>query len=614
MILLNEKNKNTRSTPLEDLPVDGEKRAVRSNNPNGIGIADAYLTGVGVEDVREAEIERKEHPEKARKGFAADLVASLVNGISNVPDGLATALMVGVNPVHGLYSSLIAPTIGGLTSSSQLMIIANTVAASVFAGQAISSIPEEQRLTGLFTFVVLSGIALVIFGLLKFGRLMKYISYPVMRGFMYGVGLLLILGESSGLVGYSPEGSNTITQFIDMILNVGNWNWSAVLVSVITLGIMIILRNTRMKLFASLIALVAGTLVVSLFGFDSVQIVQDISEIPRGLPQLSIPDLSFLSPQFIFSAIALAAVIAVQGVGVSQMAENPDGSSTDPSRDMIAQGLANVGSGFLSGIPVGASIGSTALNMTLGAQSRVAAVLSGLWMLAIILIFPGLVEQIPMPALASLIMIAGFGAVNVKDSLSIMRSDWSAAVGFVVTLLCVLLFSIPIAVSVGVALSILLYFVISASDITVSRHKKVDNQIIEEEVPEELPSNDVLVLSVEGSLFFAGAQTFKEKLPKVGDAQNTVVLLRLRNQSQLGATLIDILDDYADDLKANGGKLYLTGLDDTQIDYLRSSGKLEEDIEVEVFKETNVLGESTHTAVAHAREWLKNRDNHRIQQ
>lgn len=591
-----------------------KQSAMRSKNPDGMGIADAYLTGAGVEDARKAETERKNHPEKSRKGFTADLVSSLVNGISNVPDGLATAMMVGVNPVHGLYSSIVAPTLGSTVSSSQLMIIANTVAAAVFAGQAISGVPDEQKLPALFTFVVLAGIALMIFGFLKFGRLMKYISYPVMRGFMYGVGLLLILGESSGLVGYSPEGSNTITSFIDMIVNVGNWNWHAVLVSVITLATMILLRKTPVKLFTSILALTVGTLVVSLFNLDSVQIVQDISSIPRGLPQLSLPTLSMISPQMIFSSIALAAVTAVQGVGVSQMAENPDGSPVDPSRDMIAQGVANIGSGLFSGIPVGASIGSTALNMTLGATSRLAGILAGGWMLAIILIFPSLVEQIPMPALASLIMVAGFGAVNVPDSLSILRSGWSAILGFVVTMLCVLLFSIPVAVSVGVLLSILFYFISSARDVTVEHHYRKDGKIAVKEAPEVLASNEATVLAVEGSLFFAGAQTFKERLPRVGDAENPVVVLRLRNQSQMGATLIDILDDYADDLKENGGKLYLAGLDDDQFNYLISSGKLTRYEEVEIFKETDVIGESTELAFEHAMEWLKDRETHRMKE
>lgn len=607
----------------KDLNGDDQTRPLRSDNPDGINIADAYLKGVGMRDAHEAETKRKVEKEKReargtepsedkKTGFIADVMASLVNGVSNVPDGLATALMVGVNPIHGLYSTILGPTIGSLISSSQIMLVATTVAASVFAGQAISGLPEEQRLSGLFTFVVLAGIALMIFGFLKFGRLSKYISYPVMRGFMYGVGVLLILGQFYGLVGYTPESSNSVLSFIETWANIGNWNWWAVLTAAITLGTMLLLQRTPAKLFASALALAAGTIVVYFGGLDSVQIVQDISRIPRGLPEFSMPNLSIISPELIFYAIALAAVIAVQGVGVSQMAENPDGTPLDPSRDMIAQGAANVGAGLFSGIPVGGSIGSTALNITLGAQSRWAGILAGGWMLAIVLIFPGIVEQVPMPALTSLIMVAGFGAVNVKDSISILRSGWSAVLGFSVTLISVLVFSIPVAVAIGVVLSIIFYFVTAASDISVTLQRKENGQIVEKELPEYLESNKLTVLSVEGSLFFAGAQTLNEKLPKVGDAENPVVLIRLRNQSQMGATLMDILDNYAEQLTAAGGKLYLSGLDSDQLKYLRSSGKLEENEEAEFFEETSVIGESTEIAASHANEWLQDRKQPRM--
>lgn len=586
---------------------------LHSDNPDGINVADAALKGVGMRDVYEAEAIQESQPESEQKktGFMADVVTSMVNAVSNVPDGLATALMVGVNPIHGLYSTILGPTIGSLISSSQIMLVATTVAASVFAGQAISGLPEDQRLTGLFTFTVLAGIFLMLFGFLKFGRLSKFISYPVMRGFMYGVGVLLILGQFNGLVGYSPTASNSVLAFIETWRNIGQWDWWAVLVAVIILGSMLLLQRTPAKLFASALALVLGTLVTYFGGLGSVQIVQDISRIPRGLPEFSLPNLEILSLELIAYAVALAAVIAVQGVGVSQMAENPDGTPVDPSRDMVAQGAANIGAGLFSGIPVGGSIGSTALNMTLGAQSRWAGILAGVWMLAIVLIFPGVVEQVPMPALTSLIMIAGFGAVNVKDSLSILRSGWSAVLGFSVTLLSVLIFSIPMAVAVGVVLSIVYSFSYAASDIALTMQERDGDRIVEREVPETLPSNKITTLAVEGSLFFAGAQTLKEKLPRVGDAENPVVLLRLRNQPQMGATLMDILDDYAERLEAAGGKLYLSGLDQDQLRYLRGGGKLEEQIEAEFFEETDILGESTEKAVAHANEWLKSR-THRM--
>ena len=100
----------------------------------------------------------------------------------------------------------------------------------------------------------------------------------------------------------------------------------------------------------------------------------------------------------------------------------------------------------------------------------------------------------------------------------------------------------------------------------------------------------------------------------MGDAQNPIVILRMRNQSQMGATLIDVLDQYAEDIEEAGGKLYLTGLDEDQLRYLRSSGKLIEHEEAEFYQETNVIDESTELAVAHANEWIKTRKNNRIQE
>ena len=121
-----------------------------------------------------------------------------------------------------------------------------------------------------------------------------------------------------------------------------------------------------------------------------------------------------------------------------------------------------------------------------------------------------------------------------------------------------------------------------------------------------------MVVSVKGSLFFAGAQTLLEKLPKVGDTKNPVVILRLRNQSQMGATLIDVLDEYAEDLEQAGGKLYISGLDSDQLHYLEASGKLDEGTDVEYFVATEVLREALEKAHAHAEAWIKERSNDRM--
>ncbi|MBV1757046.1 MAG: SulP family inorganic anion transporter [Dethiosulfatibacter sp.] len=580
----------------------------------GGGSPDEYLTGISMRDAQKAQTARKKGSKsKPKSALVANVMSSLVIGISNVPDSLATSMMVGVNPIFGLYATTVGPTVGGLISSSQLMMVGVTVPTAMLAGEAIASIPEPQKLPSLFAIVLMAGLFLVIFGFLKFGRLRKYISYAVMRGFLYGVGVLLLLSQSPPLFGYEAEGSNAIMTFVDTITHISEWNVEAVFIGALTLAAIIFLRRTILKSFSSVLALLLGSLLVYFGGFESVNIVQDISSIPSGLPQLSIPSISIFTPQLVFTAFSMAVIIGIQGLGLSQMAENPDGSPVNASRDMIAQGAANVATGLLSGIPVGGSVGSTALNMTLGAKSRLAAILTGFWMLAIVLLFSSFVEQIPMPSLTALIMMAGIGAVNVKDAISILRSGWSSILSFTVTMLCILLFSIPIAVAVGVVLAIVMHFIQSANDITVVQLIKNDQGLlVVNSLPEVIPEGIPMLVSVEGSLFFAGAQTLLDKLPKVGNARNPVVILRLRSQSQMGATLIDVLDEYAEDLEQAGGKLYLTGLDSDQLGYLEASGKLDEGSEVEYFVGSEVLRESMEKAYAHAEAWIKEREHPRM--
>ncbi|MBG9982806.1 SulP family inorganic anion transporter [Aerococcaceae bacterium DSM 111020] len=573
-------------------------------NPDGLGAADTALVGVSVTDAQKAQTERLNDSAPQKEGWLADVVASIVNGVSNVPDALATAIMAGVSPIHGLYATIFAPSVGGLLQSSQLTIIGVTVAAAVATGQALATIPTEQHITALATLSVMTGLCLVLFGVLKLGRLMKYISYPVMRGFLYGVGILLILNSIPDLVGYSASGANAFTSLINTIVNIGQWNWAAVFISVLTLAMIIIFQKTKLKLFASAISLVIASLLVYFTGLN-MQIVLDISTIPQGLPNLVLPDVGMIG-QLLPSSLSLAAIIAIQGIGVSQMTENPDESPISASRDMVAQGGANIASGLFAGLPVGSSIGSTALNLTLGARSRLSSILTGAWMIIIILFLPNYIEQVPMPALTALIIMAGLGAVNVNDMVSIMKSGWSARVGFIVTLLCVIFFSIPVALGVGIILSIIFNFVVSANDIDVTHLIQTDDgQFKVATMPEFIPSNDPMVITVEGNLFFAGAKTLEEKLPKVGDAERPVVIIRMRNSNQMGATLIDVFDRYADELEENGGKLYLSGLAPEQMALLEASGKLELGEDSHIYAEQETLLASTREAFEDAEAWVK---------
>ncbi len=551
-------------------------------------------------------------PPAKSKGNARwrDVVAGLINAVVSVPDGLASAALAGVNPVYGLYTSIAAPIGGSLLVSAQLMQVSTTSASALAAGQAIAGYPEAQRDQALFTLVMLIGLFLVIFGILRLGRLIRFVSHSVMTGFLIGVAVVLILDQLAPLVGFNPQGGNEIMQFIDLLAHVRQFSVPTMLTGLLALGIMMVLARTRFSQLASLAALVIPSLLVSLLGLQSVQRVADVSPIPRGIPTPALPELALLSPELILSALAIAVVIAIQGAGVSQSVENPDGSPVNPSRDMIAQGAGNLLSGLLSGIPAGGSVGQTALNVSVGARSRWAGVLGGVWMLVIVLLIPGLVSRVPMAVLAALMIVAGVSAINFREAQSIWATGGAARSSILVTFLATLVLSIPVAVSIGVLVAAVLYLMSAASDVSVRAIIPAGNgRFSEASPPARLPSNTVTVLAVYGSLYFAGARTLLEALPSPQGATRPVVVLRLRGRTRVGATLIEVLDSYADDLAEVGGRLYLSGVDAEVSAQLRRVGKLDLKEAVHIVPGSATIGASTEEAVAQANAWLGSEKN-----
>lgn len=543
---------------------------------------------------------------KKKGNWLADAIAGLVGAVASVPDGLATATLVGVNPVYGLYACIFGPLAGSWLLSASLIILSTTSASGLAAGEAIKGYQGTPNLDGaLFLFVFLIGIFQVLFGLLKLGKLTRFVAHSVMTGFLVGVALLLIFGQFPALVGYEGAEGNNVVQAIQTILAIGTYDRPTIIVSAITLVLLIGLANTRIGQFSSLVALVVPALVVALFDMDSVALVRDVSPIPRGIPVPALPDFSLFTPSLMGSAMAVAVVILVQGAGVGQSFPNRDGSRIDASKDFVAQGAGNFTSGLFGGIPVGASVGQTALNVTAGARTRMSGVFAGLWMLAIVLLIPGLVGYAPMAALAALMMLAGIQALRPREALSIWRTGWTSRISMLVTAIATLFLSIPMAVAIGVLLSIILYLASASTDVAVVQMEREADGRVRMRAPDgSLKSHSVTVLDIEGSLFFAGARRVEELLPSPRGSREAVVILRMRGRPSVGSTFVDVIDDYAEALSHANGKLYLSGVDPAVRQQIEHAGKLLPFDNVKLFDYSEYVGESTDKAIADAEAWL----------
>jgi SulP family sulfate permease len=561
----------------------------------------------GLSRLREAVANYLE-PRLAQAGkLRQDVVAGLTSAIGNVPEGMADSLLVGVNPVYGLYASLVGPLVGGLFSSTQLMMVTTTSAAALASGQALINFAGDERDNALFLMVILIGVFQIVFGLLKLGQLTRFVSYSVMTGFLAGLAMLLILSQLPTAAGYEAAGSNKLAQAIDLLLHIAHINVLSLVLAALTLILAVILSRTRLGHFASIVAIAIPSLLVFFLQLDNVEIVRDISEIPRGFPTPVLPDFSE-ALNVASGAASIALIILVQAAGVSQSVPNPDGAPRSFSRDIVAQGAANIASGFFRGLPVGGSLSGTSFALVAGARSRWALIFTGLWMAVIVLIIPGLVGFIAMPALGALLILAGFRSLKPSDISSVWSTGWGSRIAAIVTFIGTLILPIQLAVGLGVLLSSLLYINQSSTDVSLVRLvKRPDGQIEELRAPKKLSSQEVTVLDIYGHLFYAGARTLEQQLPAPEGSQSPVVVLRLRGYNSLGATLLDVLSDYAEKLQAVGGRLYLSGMSEAAYEQVVDSGRIELMGPVHAYEAEPVIWESTSEAVTDARTWLVGR-------
>ena len=541
-----------------------------------------------------------------RSELRGELLAGLPGAISSVPDGMAAAVLAGVNPVQGLYASFAGPVAGGLTSSTRLMVITTTSAAALAAGSALQGVPADDRPAAIPLLVIMVGIVLVAAGVAHLGRYTRFVSYSVMIGFLTGIAVNIVCGQLADLTGAPAHGSFPLAKAVSILAHPGSIDIASLLAGLGALALLVVLTRTRVALFSTLIALVIPTVVVILAGATSVARVGDVGGIPGGIPIPRLPEFHYMSFSLIAGAFAIAAIVLVQGAGVAEAAPNTDGSASSPNQDIIAQGAGNLAAGFFRGMGVGGSVGQTALNVSSGGRTRWAAIWSGVWMLVILAIFSGLVAKIAMPTLAAILIFAGIGSIRPGEITSILRTGRISQVVVITTFAATLFLPVAAAVGIGVALSLLLQLNQGAMDLTVVELIPLDGGRFEEHPsPAALKSYHVTILDVYGSLLYAGARTLATRLPNPDGAKSPVVVVRLRRRTSLGATFTKVVAEYADRLAAADGRLYLSGLDPSITRQLHRTGNI--DGPVRTFEATPVVGESTLAAYLDAETWVVKR-------
>ena len=534
-----------------------------------------------------------------------DAMAGLVLGVQSVPDGLATGLLAGVNPLSGLYGYMVGTATGALFTSSAFMAVQGTGAMAILIADvpAIGDASDPTR--ALVTLSMLTGVVMLVAGLFRLGTILRFVSNAVMVGFINAVGINIVLGQLENFTGYAADGANRVSRAIDTVLSPTSIDGPTIFIGFSTIALIVLIERTRLGALGLVVAVVVTSAIADVAGWDSVATLRDLGIVPDTLPTPELPLLGMV-PTLLIPAVSLAFVGLVQGAGISANFTNPDGSYPDVSRDFVGQGAANVVSGVFRGMPVGGSVSASSLNKQAGATSRQSLLIAGLVMAVVIVALGDVVSMVAMPALAGLLMLIGYRTVKPADLRSVWKTGAVQRAVLATTFLLTMLIPLQYAVLIGVGLSMAMHAVRQSNQVSIRRRVVDDDGYVTEvDAPAELAPNDVVVLQPYGSLFFAAAPVFEAALPAVGaDSRNAVVILRLRGRSDLGSTFMDVVLRYATELAAVDSQLKIVSANERIIEQLEATGITAAIGAGNVYPSDDRVGAAMARATADATAWV----------
>ena len=499
-----------------------------------------------------------------------DLFGGLSAGVVALPLCLALGALSGLGPEAGLYGAIVLGILAALFGGTPVLVAGPTAPMTLVSAGVVgaSMLPNGQvNLAFVVVIFLLTGALQVLMGLLRLGSYIRYVPYPVISGFMSGIGILIVIQQIFPMAGMTVPSSDSATILARLHTLPAGFAWPVALLAAATLAIIYLLPRVTRAVPSSVVALVLVTGGSLLFGVNAPR----IGAIPSGLPALVVPKLDFTQVRFIVIVAAELAVLgAIDSLLSALLADNITKTHHASNRELIGQGIGNMAAALVGGLPgAGASI-RTIVNIEAGGRTRLSGVIHGLFLVAVLLGLSGVVQYIPNAVLAGILVAAGLSCIDrrgLSHITKVPRAD--AALMFLVLVLTV--FS-GVIISVAIGL-IVASFVFMKKVADLSEQQTTIGLMANEPWADELalPTADrehLLIKHVEGPLFFGFARGFADIASLARSGKVLVLRMdRVRFMDQSGAYA---LQDALADLKAVGLRILIVGLPVAQRDILEA--------------------------------------------
>ena len=506
----------------------------------------------------------------SKQQFLKDLVAGVVVAIIALPLSIALALASGVGPEQGIYTAIVAGFIISLLGGSQVQIAGPTAAfATIVAG-----IVARNGMEGLAAATILAGIILILMGLCRFGALLKFIPFTITTGFTSGIAVTIVIGQLKDFFGVTyPSGMpsiETMEKLKAFIAGFSSFNTDALIVGLVCLAILIIAPRFSEKIPGSLLAVIAGILMVKFLPLQ-VNTIGDLYTISNKLPSFHLPQMSFETIRLALpDAFTIAVLAAIESLLSCVVADGMINGRHRSNMELAAQGAGNIASALFGGIPATGAIARTAANVKNGGRTPVAGMVHALVLALILVIFMPYAAMIPMPAIAAILFMVAYNMCQWRTFSDLLKTAPKSDIAvLVLTFFLTILFDLVVAIEIGILVAVLL-FMKRMSDVAEVRSWKYaeDEEEAEQEKLRKLPSS-INVYEISGPLFFGAAGIIGQIAVK---DHAKCLILRMNSVPALDSTALNALTELYDKCTQKKITIILSHVNQQPMNVMEKSG------------------------------------------
>lgn len=522
--------------------------------------------------------------EFTKKQITQDIVSGIIVAIIALPLSIALAIASGVSPEKGLLTAIIGGFIISFLGGSRVQIGGPTGAFVII----IYGIIQKYGFEGLMVATIMAGIILIIFGLVKFGSVIKFIPYSITTGFTAGIAIVLFSTQIKDFLGLGLEEvpSEFFEKWGAYISNISSLQIETILIGVIALLIIIFIPKLHKKIPGALVALVVTTLLVQLLNLPVETIGSRFGEVSASIPMPKVPNISFqMISDLIVPAITIAILAGIESLLSAVVADGMIGKKHNSNMELVAQGVANISSALFGGIPVTGAIARTAANVKNGGRTPIAGIVHSIFLLLIMLLLMPYAKLIPMTTLAAILIIISYNMSEWRAFKDLFKSTKSDVAVLLITFSLTIIFDLVLAIEIGMILAMFLFIKKSSEATNI---KKVDylydsseesSNGSESEDIEGLASKfdenkKIMVYEINGPLFFGAAHTFMDLMNEI-DIEAKVLVIRMKSVLVFDATALNVLKRIKAQCKKHKIKLIFTEVQENPMKLMLKSGFVE---------------------------------------